>query len=84
MFWEFLRQLGKVLHVSAAHNIILRAEGEPPRVGETVVNSHLKPVGIVYDVFGPVSQPYVSVKPRVSESSCAKQVLYVLSSKLRR
>lgn len=84
MFWEFLRQLGKVLHVSALHNIILRAEGNLPRIGETVVNNHLKPVGIVYDVFGPVSKPYVSVKPRVSEASCAKQVLYVLSSKSRR
>ncbi len=79
-----LRRLGKPLHVSAAQNLILRAEGEAPRIGETVFNDKLKPVGVVYDIFGPVSKPYISIKPHESRPSNAKQILYVKSSKLRR
>jgi len=63
-----LQRLGRVLHVSSSRNLILKAENTP-RIGDRVVNQDLKPVGTVFDVFGPVSSPYVAVKPEVEESS---------------
>ena len=60
-----LRRLGVVLHMSKnTGNLILRAEFAP-RVGEKVLDSKLRVVGTVFDVFGPVSRPYVSVRPSV-------------------
>jgi len=60
-----LKRLGVVLHKSKnTGNLILRAEFAP-RVGEKVLDSKLRVVGNVFDVFGPVSRPYVSVRPTV-------------------
>jgi len=60
-----LKRLGIVLHRSKnTGNLILRAEFAP-KVGEKVLDSRLKVVGKVFDVFGPVSRPYVSVRPTV-------------------
>lgn len=81
---ESLRRLGKPLHISATQNLILRAESQTPRVGETVFSDKLKPVGIVFDIFGPVSKPYISIKPYAGKSSSLKQILYTRSSKSRR
>jgi RNA-binding protein len=47
-----------------------------------VINENLKPVGMVFDVFGPTSSPYVAVKPNVKDSQhLVNQVLYVVPSK---
>jgi len=59
-----LRRLGRVLHVSSmTGNIIVKAQ-TLPRVGEKVYDGELRFIGSVFDVFGPVSSPYVAVKPR--------------------
>jgi RNA-binding protein len=56
-----------------------------PRVGERVVDENLKPVGMVFDVFGPVSSPYVSVKPETMESQrFVGNMLYTVPSAVRR
>lgn len=36
-----------------------------PRLNSRVVDENLKTVGKVFDVFGPVSSPYVAVRPLV-------------------
>jgi len=61
-----LQRLGRVLHVSSSRNMILKVENLP-RIGDSVVDQDLRPVGTVFDVFGPVSSPYVAVKPQVGE-----------------
>ena len=73
-----LKRLGIVLHRSKnTGNLILRAEFAP-RVGERVLDSRLKLVGKVFDVFGPVSRPYVSVRPTVERpESYQGRPLYV-------
>ncbi len=73
-----LKRLGVVLHVSKnTGNLILRAEFAP-RVGERVLDSRLRVVGTVFDVFGPVSRPYVSVRPSVEGAeSLGGKPLYV-------
>ncbi|WP_309492746.1 Gar1/Naf1 family protein [Candidatus Hecatella orcuttiae] len=58
-----MRKLGKTLHVSqATGNVIVKASVNP-KIGEKVFDGDLKLVGSVFDVFGPVTSPYVSVKP---------------------
>jgi len=60
--------------------MILKAESLP-RIRDRVVDEKLKPVGTVFDIFGPVSSPYVSVKPEMDDlHSLANRVLYSIPS----
>jgi RNA-binding protein len=74
-----LHRIGHVLQVNPDRNLILKAE-KLPRIGAKVIDEKLKPVGKVFDIFGPVSSPYVKVKTKVKETErfigCA---LYVTS-----
>jgi len=79
-----LHRIGHVLHVSITKNIILKAENIP-RIGDKVTNEKLKPVGTVFDVFGPTSAPYVAVKPHIqSPEQLVNQILYVVPSEAGR
>jgi len=72
------------LHVSPSRNIIVKVENIP-KIGETVVDEHLKPIGKISDVFGPVSSPYVAVKPTIREpKKLANKILYVFPLKRRK
>jgi rRNA processing protein Gar1 len=64
--------------------LILKA-GNSPKIGDKVVDENLKIIGTVFDVFGPVSQPYVSVKPVASEPQrLIENTLYTVPSTRRR
>ncbi len=77
---ERLQRIGCVLHVSANKNLILKAE-KTPRIGDKVVNEHLKSVGTVFDVFGPTSSPYVAVKPNSEKThNLVNHILYTIPS----
>jgi rRNA processing protein Gar1 len=79
-----LHRIGHVLHVSNTKNMILKAENIP-RIGDEVANEKLKPVGTVFDVFGPTSSPYVAVKPHIqSPEQFVNHVLYAIPSKAGR
>jgi len=82
---ESLQRVGCVLHVSSTKNMILKAENLP-NIGDWVVDENLKQVGTIFDVFGPVSSPYVAVRPSVEEPSrFVDRVLYAVPPfKLRR
>ena len=72
------------LHVSPSRNIIVKVENIP-RIGETVVDEDLKPIGKISDVFGPVSSPYVAVKPTIREpKKLVNKILYVSPLKRRK
>jgi RNA-binding protein len=69
-----------MLHATPSRNIIVKVE-TLPRIGEKVVNQKLESVGTVFDVFGPVSSPYVAVKTEVEDAkSLIGQLLYVIPS----
>ncbi len=71
-----MQRIGRVLHISSDRNIILKAE-KLPRIGARVIDEKLKPVGKVFDIFGPVSSPYVKVKTKVKETErLVGRVLY--------
>jgi len=86
-FWRGLRNLqhlGRVLHISPSRNLILKAE-LLPKIGDKVVDENLKSVGSVFDVFGPVSSPYVAVKPVIIDlKHLIKSRLYAIPSTARR
>ncbi len=78
---RILHRIGYVLHVSNTKNMILKAENIP-RIGDKVTNENLKPVGTVFDVFGPTSSPYVAVKPHIqSPEQLVNHILYAVPSK---
>jgi len=75
-----LQRVGRVLHISSDRKIILKAENLP-RIGDGVVDADLDPVGTVYDIFGPTSSPYVSVRSETKSSHrLVGQVLYSVPS----
>jgi RNA-binding protein len=81
---KILHRIGHVLHVSSTKNVIVRAENTP-RIGDKVTNEKLKPIGTVFDVFGPTSSPYVAVKPHIQNpEQLINKVLYATPSKSTR
>jgi len=76
-----LKRLGKVSHISSHKMLILRSEFAP-RIGDTVFTKSLTKIGKVSDVFGPVSKPYVAIRPKegLNLSELIGQFLYILPS----
>ena len=69
-----MRRLGRVLHLSSATgNLIVKAQ-MAPRIGEKVYDGELRLIGSVFDVFGPVTSPYVAVKPSAPLNRLPKTV----------
>ncbi|RLI14078.1 MAG: H/ACA RNA-protein complex protein Gar1 [Candidatus Hecatellales archaeon] len=62
-----MRRLGRILHVSSMTGHLIVKAQTVPRIGEKVYDGELRPVGLVFDVFGPVESPYVAVKPLRSQ-----------------
>ncbi|MFW9799963.1 MAG: H/ACA ribonucleoprotein complex subunit GAR1 [Candidatus Thorarchaeota archaeon] len=79
-----MKRLGKVLHVSKRGLLILRTDKTPP-IGErsVVMNKQAEKIGTIVDVFGPVNNPYVSIKPLNKEIShkLVGQILYLYKRK---
>jgi rRNA processing protein Gar1 len=81
---RILHRIGQVLHVSNTKNIILKVENVP-QIGNQVTDEKLKQIGIVFDVFGPTSAPYVAVKPNTQNpEQFINQVLYFTPSQERK
>jgi RNA-binding protein len=70
-----------VLHVTPSQNIVVKTD-KTQKIGSAVVDEKLKGVGKIFDVIGPVSSPYVVVKPAVKEpEKLTNKQLYLLLSK---
>ena len=80
-----MQRIGHVLHVSSNKNLIIKAE-TLPQIGDKVVDKQLKPVGTVFDMFGPTSSPYLAVKSNIGEPHhLVNHVLYAVPpSKMKR
>jgi len=76
-----LQRIGRALHISSNKNLILKARNLP-KLGDKVVDENLMSIGKVFDIFGPVSSPYVSIRPTVEEPHrFVGHILYAASSK---
>ena len=72
-----MQRLGRVLHISPSRNIIVKIENIS-KIGETVVDENLKTVGKIFDLFGPVSSPYVVIRPTILKpEELTNKVLYI-------
>ena len=79
-----MQRLGLILHVTPSRNIIAKIENVP-RIGETVVDENLKPIGKVFDILGPVSSPYATIDPTIrNPEKLADRTVYTLPSKRRK
>jgi len=72
-----LQRLGRVLHISPSRNIIIKTENIP-KIGQTVIDENFKTVGKIFDLFGPVSSPYVAVRPTILKpEELTNKTLYI-------
>ncbi len=73
-----MKRLGKVSHISSHKMLILRSDFAPS-IGDAVVTKSLTKIGKVSDVFGPVSKPYVAIKPKegLNLTELIGQILYI-------
>ncbi|MEM3577110.1 MAG: Gar1/Naf1 family protein [Candidatus Bathyarchaeia archaeon] len=79
-----MQRLGRVLHITPNHNIVVKVENTP-KVGEKVVDENMKPVGKVFDIIGPVHAPYAIIKPNIKEEkSLTDKTLYTLPLERRK
>lgn len=79
-----MQRLGLILHVTPSRNIVAKIENVP-KIGETVVDENLKPIGRVFDILGPVSSPYATIAPTIRDpGKLANRTVYTLPSKRRR
>ncbi|MBS7619439.1 H/ACA RNA-protein complex protein Gar1 [Candidatus Bathyarchaeota archaeon] len=71
-------RLGTVIHLSkGSGNLIANAETDV-KPGEEVFNNKREKIGIVLDVFGPVTKPYVSIKPKAaSPETLVNELLFI-------
>jgi RNA-binding protein len=61
------RGLGTVSHLSnSSGNLILKVETKV-RIGEPAFAEGGRQVGVVFDLFGPVTHPFVSIRPKVKD-----------------
>ena len=62
---ESRKRLGTALHISrSSANLIVDSSGEA-RIGETVQDAKGKKIGIVFDVFGLTTNPFIAIKPSI-------------------
>lgn len=57
-----MKAVGSILGFSKSRLLTVRVL-TPPKIGSRLFLRNGAPVGVVIDVFGPVSSPYASVKP---------------------
>lgn len=76
-----MKRLGKILHLSKSRSLIVKLASEPSiDVGSKVLDSKLREVGIIQDIFGPVTSPYVAIKPMVPDPGhLVGRIVYVAS-----
>ncbi|ATZ61493.2 MAG: Gar1/Naf1 family protein [Methanosarcinales archaeon Met12] len=59
-----MKRLGTVLHLLGHKGLIVRGESDDkmPKLESVVVMNNMKRIGRIYDVFGPVRHPYISIR----------------------
>jgi len=64
---KHMRELGRVISITKTGKIIVKINSmrKVTRLGSRVYDERLTPIGRIYDVMGPVSSPYVSVRPEI-------------------
>lgn len=73
MSFKNLALVGKYLHSVGRYHVI-RGSGEyVPKIGAPLYGRSGEKLGVVADVFGPVSRPYILVKGKNAQEYYARQ-----------
>ncbi|MHA1279188.1 MAG: H/ACA ribonucleoprotein complex subunit GAR1 [Candidatus Helarchaeota archaeon] len=78
-----MRRLNKVLHISNQRHLILRVmsnQVKSLKIGQAVVAKDLDKIGHIFDIFGPVNNPYISIQANSTIEDIKKYVGEVLYS----
>ena len=76
--------LGYVMHISkGSGNLILKAEADA-RIGQNVFDKRGNKIGSVFDIFGPVENPYISVKTNDEPVNIKGKPLFLFKEKARK
>lgn len=54
--------IGKVKHQSKSNKNLITTLQVETKIGQTVVDKDGKPIGKIFDIFGPIMTPYASIK----------------------
>ncbi len=58
-------RIGTVMHISRSSGNLILESSRNAKIGETATDSKGKRVGVVFDIFGPVDNPYSAVRTRI-------------------
>lgn len=66
-----MKRLGQILHISRQNEIVVRGDSKKfsgslkdvPKINSFALDKNIKPIGRVSGIFGPVDQPYFTLKP---------------------
>ncbi|MCX8204488.1 MAG: Gar1/Naf1 family protein [Candidatus Nezhaarchaeota archaeon] len=73
-----MRRLGRILHILKNGLLLVKLQDpRPPLIGSNVLSRDGEVVGVVRDVIGNVSSPYVVVKPLRKPSRKLVAELYI-------
>jgi len=70
---EAPQRAGELLHNTKTGRPVYRLTAEA-RIGQPVLNNKGRRVGDVFDIFGPVTAPYASVRLREGETEPPKEI----------
>jgi RNA-binding protein len=74
-----LRELGSVKHVSRSGMVVVATSPRNlPKIGADVVTRKMEKIGFVYDIIGPVSSPFILVKPKRADKLMFEDLFVVI------
>lgn len=82
-----MRRINKVLFISNQKHLIVRVASNKINalnIGQTVVTKNLTKLGRIFDIFGPVNHPFVSIKLNpeiVGAENLIGEILYSFEEK---
>ena len=82
-----MKKLGKVLHVSAQNRIIVKTDKNISSMDMDVINKELQKIGRIFDIFGNVKGPYVSIipkEPKILTEIEKGEILYLKEKKIEK
>jgi len=77
-----LRKIGVATHYTKLGNLVVKLSLVPQRLYIPVFTYSMRRIGVLYDVIGPVDEPYGLVKPLARDDSVLGQPLYTTSTRL--
>ncbi|MHA1651994.1 MAG: H/ACA ribonucleoprotein complex subunit GAR1 [Candidatus Helarchaeota archaeon] len=78
-----MRRLSKILHLSNQKHFVLRVTSNQVKnlkIGQPVVTKELTEIGRIFDIFGPVNNPFVSIQPKEEVTDLKKLIGEVIYS----